>query len=403
MGDLRRGRRRPGLWPWTQALDGLVRRVGVARARAAAGDLGRRLGIDRPGPRDDRSSQQSEPSEQSEREQLLLLDASRRLSTRRRAPGPPPARRPAVGRRLLPCTCSVPRAARRPAPVLILGAYRHDELAHPSGTAGRAGRASRPRAPDRADRGVVAPPGRRHGGPAAADRAADASTVAPTATRSSPGSCPSCGHGGAGGPRRPVPPAAVRDAVTAASPAPAATRGLVDGSAVGGRCCPTCWWQRPGATPQTSTPRWPRRPPAGMLVRGAGHSVSPTTSTGRRSPPGAGPRPPGPAPLVADALEQRLARGAEVPAADLAAHHRAAPPSAGTGPAVTWALRAAADDLAALALAEAATHLRRLRPPAAGGHRAAPTRRSSTSCSPRPTPSPRAGVPGRARPAARRA
>ena len=64
---------------------------------------------------------------------------------------------------------------------------------------------------------------------------------------------------------------------------------------------------------------------------------------------------------VADALEQRLARGAEVPAAELAGHHRAALPSAGTGPAVTWALRAAAEDLAALALAEAAAHLRRLR------------------------------------------
>ena len=64
---------------------------------------------------------------------------------------------------------------------------------------------------------------------------------------------------------------------------------------------------------------------------------------------------------VADALEQRLARGAAVPAAELAGHHRAALPSAGTGPAVTWALRAAAEDLAALALAEAAAHLRRLR------------------------------------------
>ena len=64
---------------------------------------------------------------------------------------------------------------------------------------------------------------------------------------------------------------------------------------------------------------------------------------------------------IADALEQRLARGAAVAPADLARHTAAAAPLEGSDRAVGWARRAAQADCARLAFAEAADHLARAR------------------------------------------
>ena len=64
---------------------------------------------------------------------------------------------------------------------------------------------------------------------------------------------------------------------------------------------------------------------------------------------------------IADALEQRRARGAAVAAADLARHTAAAAPLEGSDRAVGWARRAARADCARLAFAEAADHLARAR------------------------------------------
>ncbi len=64
---------------------------------------------------------------------------------------------------------------------------------------------------------------------------------------------------------------------------------------------------------------------------------------------------------VGRALEERRARGGDVAASELALHFRAAVGCGGLDSAVLWALRAAEADRSALALTEAATHLRRLR------------------------------------------
>ena len=122
----------PGYWLWTQALDGLVRRVGVERARAAAGDLTRRLVSIVPALGTTDPSQQPDPSEQSEREQLLLLDgAAAWLRTLA-------AERPILlllddlqwvddsSLALLEILVRDPR----PAAVSVLAAYRDDEVTH---------------------------------------------------------------------------------------------------------------------------------------------------------------------------------------------------------------------------------------------------------------------------------
>jgi tetratricopeptide (TPR) repeat protein len=64
---------------------------------------------------------------------------------------------------------------------------------------------------------------------------------------------------------------------------------------------------------------------------------------------------------IAGALEDRLTRGGDVAPAELARHLVAAIPVDGAERAVTWSLRAAEADSAALAFKEAAGHLRRLR------------------------------------------
>lgn len=64
---------------------------------------------------------------------------------------------------------------------------------------------------------------------------------------------------------------------------------------------------------------------------------------------------------IAGALEDRLTRGGDVAPAELARHFVAAIPGGGAERAVTWSLRAAEADSAALAFREAAGHLRRLR------------------------------------------
>ena len=64
---------------------------------------------------------------------------------------------------------------------------------------------------------------------------------------------------------------------------------------------------------------------------------------------------------IATALDARAARGAAVSAAEVARHHRAGLPSSSLDRAGHWALLAVQGDLRALALEEAAGHVRRLR------------------------------------------
>ena len=63
----------PGYWPWTQALDGLVRAIGIERARRLAGDDGPLLATMVP------SLGDAVTGELTDRARLLLLDAATRL------------------------------------------------------------------------------------------------------------------------------------------------------------------------------------------------------------------------------------------------------------------------------------------------------------------------------------
>jgi hypothetical protein len=64
---------------------------------------------------------------------------------------------------------------------------------------------------------------------------------------------------------------------------------------------------------------------------------------------------------IAEALDARAARAAAVSAADVARHHRMGLPSTSLDRAAHWALQATEGDLRALALEEAPSHVRRLR------------------------------------------
>src|SRR5918997_996299 len=114
----------PGYWPWTQALNGLVRGVGIDRARAAAaGDRGLLATIST-------ALGEQGPAEESDRGRLLLLDATAAWLDALAAV------RPVVvvlddlqwlddsSLALLERVVQDPR----PAALCVLGAFRHDEV-----------------------------------------------------------------------------------------------------------------------------------------------------------------------------------------------------------------------------------------------------------------------------------
>jgi tetratricopeptide (TPR) repeat protein len=357
----------PGYWPWTQALDGLVRDAGAERVAAEAGDdvpLLRGLVPSLAAPT---ASPAAEPDA---RARLLAMDAAGRLLESAAATDP-----------LLVviddlqwadesslALFDVVAAAPRPARLGLVGAYRPDEL--------------RPAARRRIGELVARAEHLQVGGldadavrqlverltgqavePAAAAAIHRRTGGHPFFVRELallPEPEPETGHDQL--------PVAVRDAIARRlARLPAGTVAVVEAAAVTGPVLlPDVVGAALGLAAVEVESAAGAAVDAGVLVRTGGElrfrhdlmreSALALVDHARRvelhRALGAG-------------LETRRERGGQVPPADLARHFVAAIALDGPDRAVRWALRAAAADSAALAFGEAAAHLRRLRAAAA--------------------------------------
>jgi predicted ATPase len=352
------GGRAPGYWPWTQALNGLVRSAGVDRARAAAGTDRGLLATIAP------ALGEPEPAEETDRGRMLLLDAT---LTWLRALG---AERPVVvvlddlqwvdesSLALLELVVRDPR----PAPVCLLAAFRHDEV--PRGLQARLA-------------ALVA--GAAHVHLTALDRRATGLFVEAVAGRRLPEEATDVifqrtgGHpffarelalAAAGGVPAEEVPLAVRDAIQrrVASLAPVTQDVLRAGALAGSTVLPDVVAAVTGHPVAAVDAAAVEAVSAGVLHSAGGElrfahdlfreSIGEAVDADTR---------PALRLAIARALEARAERGGDVDAAELASHFRAAVSHGGLDRAVAWALRAAETDRASLALSEAATHLRRLR------------------------------------------
>jgi hypothetical protein len=343
----------PGYWPWTKALGGLMRAIGLDAARDLAADDAGLLASIEP------SFGRAPDAEPSAREQLLLMDAvARFLETAA-------TRRPVVvvlddlqwsdasSLALLDFVAGAALAG-----VALVGAYRHDELSDPARRhlGALAGRCEHLQLGgldadavhalveqlsgedwDRADTDVIH---RRTGG--------HPFFVREVALL-----------GGDG-----VLPAAVREAVKRRlDRLPAETRAVLEVTAVAGTELRPDVVARPlGISIVDVEAAAQAAVEAGVLLRsdaglGFGHDLLREAILGQVDLPRRIELHLG----IGAALEERQARGSEVAPAELARHFVAAIALDGPARAVTWSLRAADADSAALAFKEAAAHLGRLR------------------------------------------
>ena len=347
----------PGYWPWTQALDRLVRERGLEAVRDVVGADTALLASIVPALGGERGG------EASERDRLLAMDATARL-----------LRALAVDRPVLVVLDDLHWAddsslalldfvMRTPLPagIGLVGAYRHDELS--------------PRSRRRlADLATVAEHVRVEGLDTDAVRElladltgedVDSATATEVARRTG-------GHPffvrelallGHLGDAEVAVPAVVRDAIARRiDRLPPSTVEVVEVAAIAGDLVPdvvATVLGRPAAEVRSDARAAVE---AGVLVEsGPGlrfaHDLlrevtSSRVSLGRRAElHGA----------LGDALEERRERAGGVAASELAHHFTAAIPVHGADRALRWSLAAAGDDLDALAFAEAAGHLHRLR------------------------------------------
>lgn len=349
----------PGFWPWTQALDGLVRAVGTDRARRLAGDDGPLLAAMVP------SLGEAIPGELTDRARLLLLDAATRLiDTLASEQGLVVVLDDLqwADESSLALFDFVARATGR-AGVCLIGAYRHNEL----DASARARIAALVSHADRIHVEGIDPEATHELVERWAGRPVDRATTDAIHRRT--GGHPFfvrevalLGDGTDGAVDRI--PAAVRDAVDLrVSRLPGPTRALLEVAAVTGT----------GLLPDVVA-RVLDTPP--MAVETAARAA---VAAGFLTPTGDGHRfthdllreaildrldPPQRVALhraIGSALEERAARAAPVAAAELARHFIAAIALDGPDRAVRWALQAARAECETLAFVEAGAHLRRLR------------------------------------------
>lgn len=348
----------PGYWPWTQALNGLVRAVGGDRARGAAGaDAALVSGI--VSALGDHG--QSEPSE---RGRMLLLDATAAWVTRLAT------LRPVVlvlddvhwmdesSLALLELVLQ----DLRPAPLCVLAAFRHDDgsglpQARLASLVARADHVHLTGL-DRAATGRLV---HQLVGAAVSDDAVDAlfrrAGGHPFFTRE-------LAFATASGTPTDRVPAAVQDAVERRVAAlSAAAQDVLQAAALTGPVLlPDVLSAMTAHPPDVVAAATAEAVAAGVLVRGDvtlrfAHDLFREALIDRIEAQ----QRPSLHLAAARALEQRHARGGDVAAAEIARHHLQAVALAGVHDAVVWALRAASADRAALALADAAARLRGLR------------------------------------------
>ena len=348
----------PGYWPWTQAMNGLVRAVGRERAREVAGADTALVAALVPALGD------AGQLEASERGRMLLLDATtawlNALATDR----------PVVlvlddvhwmdesSLALLELVLQDPR----PAPVCLLAAFRHDDIRGPaqSRLARLVAQADHVRLGgiDRAATAALVE--RVIGGPVSGD------TVDAVFRRAGghPFFTRELALAAAAGTAAERVPDAVQEAVNrrVAALSPAAQDVLRAAAVAGVSLLPDVL---------TAVTGHPADVVAGATVEAAAAGVLVREDTGLRFAHDLFREALADALgahdvcrlhlAVAQALEQRSARGGDVAAAEVARHHLGALPVGDVHAAVVWALRAAQLDRTASALDDAAARLRRLR------------------------------------------
>lgn len=348
----------PGFWPWTQALGGLVRAVGVDRARSVVGEDAGLLAAIAPALGD------AAHRDTSGRAQLLLMDAAARF-----------LEAAAVDRPVIVVIDDLQWsdesslalfdvvASSALAGVALVGAYRHDEVSAPvrQRIGGLAARCEHlhvdgltagavhdlvERLTARTwDRSATADIHRRTGGHPFFVR--EVVLLADHRHANDAGL-----------------PAAVRDAVERrVDRLPGATQAVLEVAAVAGTELRSDVVARvlELSSVDVDVAAQPALD-AGVLIRSGGevvfgHDLLRETVLGRVELP----RRIALHEAIGSALEERLSRGGEVAPAELARHFVHAVSLDGATRAVAWSLRAAAADRAALAFKEAANHLRRLR------------------------------------------
>lgn len=347
----------PGYWPWTQALGGLVRALGVAQARELAGEDVVLLASIVP------SFGEASYGETSGRARLLLMDAAARfLETL------------ATGRPVVVVLDDLQWgdesslalfdfvAGASLARLTLVGAYREDELTasarHRLGDLG--GRSAHVHV-EGLDVGAVHELVERITGE-------DCDPAATAAIHRRTGGHPFfvrevallAGLGGSDG----LLPAAVREAIERrVDRLPDATQSVLEIAAVAGTELRPDVVARPlGVSSVDVEVAAQAAVVAGVLVHADaglvfGHDLLREAILSRVELP----RRIALHREIAGALEDRLTRGGDVAPTELARHFVAAIPAGGPERAIVWSLRAAEADSAALAFREAAGHLRRLR------------------------------------------
>lgn len=348
----------PGYWPWTQALNELVRRIGADAARAAAGPDAGLLTTLVPALGEHRAA------EESDRARMLLLDATVAWLRAVATTGPLVvvlddlqwADESSLA--LLELVVQSPR----PSALCVLGAFRQDEgpprlQARLTALVARADHVHLTGLDPEATRRYI----QHLTGPATSQETVD--TIY-RRTGGHPFFTRELAHAAADGVADEQVPTAVRDAVDrrVRSLSPTAQRVLQVSAVTGSAVLPDVVATVTGLPSGDIGAALREATGAGMVLAEQGrlrfaHDLFRETLAEGVEPEAL----PGLHLAVGRALEERRARGGDVAASELALHFRAAVGCGGLDSAVVWALSAAQADRSALALTEAATYLRRLR------------------------------------------
>ena len=349
----------PGYWPWTRALDAVATAIGPVAATAIAGDdtpllalIGRSFG---PAP----------PSEGSERDRLLLMDAVSRWLARVAAEhGPVVVVLDDLQWADDSSLALLEFVARDPVPaaVALVGCYRHDELAAPARRRlSQLAMSATSIELDGLDRHAVEALATHIAGPLSATAVDDLFRRAgghPVFTRE----LALLARDPEGGNRLPV---AVRDAIEGRlAGLPAATREVLEVAALAGNAIAAelvvvaATISRAEVDEALATARV-----AGIVTADADDRLHFVHDLYRETIAAAIPADRRVAlhQQLGAALAERAARGGSVHPADLAHHFTAAVSAGEASRAARWALAAAAADVESLAFGEAAGHLSRWR------------------------------------------
>ena len=366
----------PGYWPWSRALDAVAAAIGPVSATAIAGDDTPLLALI------GRSFGPSAPSEGSERDRLLLLDAvSRWLTGVAAEHGPVVVVLDDLQWADESSLALLEFVARDPVPaaVALIGCYRHDELAAPARRRlSQLAMSAMSIELDGLDRDAAAMLAAEIAGPLSAAEVDELFRRAgghPVFTRE----LALRPRAVEGGHRL---PAAVRDAIEdRLAGLPAATREVLEVAALAGNAIAS---EVVGVAASISEAQVDEALAtarlAGIVTAGTDDRLHFAHDLYRETIVAAIPavRRVALHQKLGATLAERVERGLAVHPADLAHHFTAAVPAGEAATAARWALAAAAADVESLAFGEAAGHLRRWRESVAASSSAVDQREHAT-------------------------